>query len=47
MSVLEAFFFWGNVILFGLLFVGVSLDMVLTVLDVRGKRRDNDGEDSV
>lgn len=39
---LDAFLFWGSLVLLGLLFVGVSLDMVLTVLDIRCKRRDEE-----
>ena len=41
-GVLDGLLFWASLVLFGLLFVGVSLDMVLTVLDIRSKRRDAD-----
>lgn len=42
MSGLDAFLFWGSIVLFNLLFVGVLVDTVALALEIRANRRKSD-----
>lgn len=42
MSGLDAFLFWGSIVLLNLLLVGVLVDTVALVLEVRASRRKSD-----
>jgi hypothetical protein len=41
-SGLDAFLFWGSIVLFNLLLVGVLVDTVALALEIRANRRKSD-----
>ena len=42
MGFLDAFLFWGGIVLFALLLLGILIDIVALVLEIRGYRRERE-----